>query len=153
MDKEVAAGRKSKMKCIECGKKWMAARREKVEEGECGECREAKRRKEAAHPTKGNVQQKEEAKEERDVRRMIKMLKKVWMQVGLEKVDSHEGVPVKALLDSCQDANSELELSLYSLSALDKENSLESLLHWSTYLYIIYLVCALSIPHSQPNHV
>ena len=53
----------------------------------------------------------------------------------------------------CQDANSELELSLYSLSALDKENSLESSLHWSTYLYIIYLVCALSILHSQPNHV
>jgi len=53
----------------------------------------------------------------------------------------------------CQDANSESELSLYSLLALDKENSLESLLHWSTYLYIIYLVCALSIPHSQPNHV
>jgi len=69
-------------------------------EGECGECREAKRRKEAAHPTKGNVQQKEEAKEERDVRRIIKMLKEVWMQVGLENVDSHEGVLVKALLDS-----------------------------------------------------
>jgi len=28
------------------------------------------------------------------------MLKEVWMQVGLEKVDSHEGVSVKALLDS-----------------------------------------------------
>jgi len=78
----------------------VAARREKVEEGECGKCREAKRRKEVAHTTKGNMQQKEKAKEERDVRRMIKMLKKVWMQVGLEKVDSHKGVSVKALLDS-----------------------------------------------------
>jgi len=46
------------------------------------------------------VQPKEEAKEERDVRRTIKMLKEVWMQVGLEKVDSHKGVSVKALLDS-----------------------------------------------------
>jgi len=36
-----------------------------------------------------------------------------------------------------QDANSELELSLYSLLVLDKENLLESSLHWSIYLYII----------------
>jgi len=28
------------------------------------------------------------------------MLREVWMQVGLEKVDSHEGVSVKALLNS-----------------------------------------------------
>ena len=82
LDKEVTVGRKLKMKCTECGKKWVAARRETVEEGECGECREAKRRKEAVHPTKGNAQQKEEAKEERDVRRTIKMLKEVWMQGG-----------------------------------------------------------------------
>jgi len=54
---------------------------------------------------------------------------------------------------ACQDANSELELSLYSLSALDKENSLESSLYWSIYLYIIYLVCTPVIPHSQPNYV
>ena len=40
-----------------------------------------------------------------------------------------------------------------SLLVIDKENSLESSLHWSTYLYIIYLVYALNIPHSQPNHV
>ena len=39
------------------------------------------------------------------------------------------------------------------LSAIDKENSLESLLHWSVYLYTIHLVCALIIPHSQPNYV
>ena len=62
LDKEVAAGRKSKMKCTECGKKWVAARREKVEEGECGECREAKRRKEVAHPTKKNAQQRRRLK-------------------------------------------------------------------------------------------
>jgi len=53
----------------------------------------------------------------------------------------------------CQDANSESELSLYSLSVLDKENSLESSLYWSVYLYIIYLVCAPVILHSQPNYV
>ena len=100
LDREVAAGRKSKMKCTECRKKWVVARREKVEEGECGKCKKAKRRKEAAYLTKGNAQQKEKAKEERDVRRTIKISRKVWMQVGLEKVDSHKGVSVKALLDS-----------------------------------------------------
>jgi len=36
----------------------------------------------------------------RDLRRTMQPLKEVWMQVGLEKVDSHEGVSVKALLDS-----------------------------------------------------
>jgi len=100
LDKEVAARRKSKMKCTEYGKKWVAARREKVEKGECGECKETRRRKEVVQPQEVKAQPKEEAKEERDVRRMIKMLKEVWMQVGLEKVDSHEGVLVKALLDS-----------------------------------------------------
>jgi len=100
LDREVAAGRKSKMKCTKCGKKWVAARREKVEEGECSKYRETRRRKEAAQPHEVKVQPKEKAKEERDVRRIIKMLKEVWMQVGLEKVDSHEEVSVKALLDS-----------------------------------------------------
>jgi len=36
----------------------------------------------------------------RDLRCMLQPLKEVWMQVGLEKVGSHEGVSVKALLDS-----------------------------------------------------
>jgi len=36
----------------------------------------------------------------RDLRRTMQPLKEVWMQVGLEKIDSHEGVSVKALLDS-----------------------------------------------------
>jgi len=36
----------------------------------------------------------------RDLRRTTQPLKEVWMRVGLEKIDSHEGVSVKALLDS-----------------------------------------------------
>jgi len=36
----------------------------------------------------------------RDLRHTMRPLKEVWMQVGLEKVDSHEEVSVKALLDS-----------------------------------------------------
>ena len=36
----------------------------------------------------------------RDLRRTLRPLKEVWMKVGLEKIDSHEGVSVNALLDS-----------------------------------------------------
>ena len=36
----------------------------------------------------------------RDVWRTLQPLREVWMKVGLEKLESHEGVAVKALLDS-----------------------------------------------------
>ena len=38
--------------------------------------------------------------EERDVRRTLKPLREVWLEVGIEKLDNHEGVTVKAMLDS-----------------------------------------------------
>ena len=37
---------------------------------------------------------------QRDVRRTFKMLSEVWLNIGVEKVDTHEGITVKALLDS-----------------------------------------------------
>jgi len=37
---------------------------------------------------------------ERDVRRMLKPLSEVWLEIGIEKLDNHGGVTVKALLDS-----------------------------------------------------
>jgi len=37
---------------------------------------------------------------ERDVRRTLKPLREVWLEVSIEKLDNHEGVTVKALLDS-----------------------------------------------------
>jgi len=40
------------------------------------------------------------AAKERDVRRTLKPLQEVWLEVGIEKLDNHEGVIVKALLDS-----------------------------------------------------
>ena len=44
---------------------------------------------------------KEKAKgEERVVRRTMWPLRAVWMKIGLEKVDTHEGMTVNALLDS-----------------------------------------------------
>jgi len=36
----------------------------------------------------------------RDVQCSLRLLREVWMKVGLEKLESHEGVAVKALLDS-----------------------------------------------------
>jgi len=47
LDREVAAGRKSKMKCTEYGKKWVATRKEKVEAGECNEYEKTRRGREA----------------------------------------------------------------------------------------------------------
>ena len=37
---------------------------------------------------------------QRNIRKMFKMLREVWLNIGVEKVDMHEGVIVKALLDS-----------------------------------------------------
>jgi len=37
---------------------------------------------------------------QRDIRRTFKMLGEVWLNIGVEKVDTHEGITVKALLDS-----------------------------------------------------
>jgi len=36
----------------------------------------------------------------RDVWHTLRPLREVWLKVGLEKLESHEGVAVKALLDS-----------------------------------------------------
>jgi len=37
---------------------------------------------------------------QREVRRTFKMLREVWLNVGVEKLDTHKGVTIKALLDS-----------------------------------------------------
>jgi len=37
---------------------------------------------------------------QRDIRRTFKMLREVWLNIGVEKVDTHEDVMVKVLLDS-----------------------------------------------------
>jgi len=35
-----------------------------------------------------------------EVRRTFKMLREMWLNIGVEKIDMHEGVMIKALLDS-----------------------------------------------------
>jgi len=37
---------------------------------------------------------------QKEVRRTFNMLREVWMNIGVEKIDTHEGVMIKALLDS-----------------------------------------------------
>ena len=36
----------------------------------------------------------------RDVRYTLRLLREVWMKVGLEKLENHKGIAVRALLDS-----------------------------------------------------
>jgi len=36
----------------------------------------------------------------KEVRRTFKMLREVWLNIGVEKIDTHKGVMIKALLDS-----------------------------------------------------
>jgi len=45
-------------------------------------------------------QKEKEGGEERVVRRTMRPLRAVWMKIGLEKVDTHEGVTTNVLLDS-----------------------------------------------------
>jgi len=66
---------------------------------------------EVVRPKRGKVQQsstwagvlggtaREEGRQ-REVRQTFKILREVWLNIGIEKIDTHEGVAVKALLDS-----------------------------------------------------
>ena len=41
-----------------------------------------------------------ERSSQKEVRRTFKMLREIWLNIGMEKIDTYEGVMVKALLDS-----------------------------------------------------
>ena len=41
-----------------------------------------------------------EGSSRKEVRRTFKMLREVWLNIGVEKINTHEGVMIKALLDS-----------------------------------------------------
>ena len=47
--------------------------------GKCNKYEESRRKREAAQPKEVKVQPKEETKEERDIRRTMKILREVWM--------------------------------------------------------------------------
>jgi len=104
-----------------CGKKGMhrknnrrqgVLRGRKLEEAKWYRCSKQKKRKEVVvYPREEKAQQggmrivvlngtaKKEDRQ-RDVRRTFKMLREIWLNIGVEKVDTHEGITVKALLDS-----------------------------------------------------
>ena len=46
---------------------------------------------------KGTVRERDE---QREVRRIVKILREVWLNIRVEKVNMHKGVTVKVLLDS-----------------------------------------------------
>ena len=43
---------------------------------------------------------KKPTEEERVLRRTMRSLREIWMKIGIEKINTHEGMTVKALLDS-----------------------------------------------------
>ena len=77
----------------------MATKKEEVEAGECNKCEYKRRKRKAAQSRKVKTQQAEK-EGERDLRCTLRPLNEVWMTIGIEKVDTHEGVTVKVLLDS-----------------------------------------------------
>ena len=89
LDREVGQERKFKNKSDICARKWVGAERYK---GICRIC---------TSEGKENETPKAEAQgEERILRCTLQPLRKVWMTIGMEKVDTHEGITVKALPDS-----------------------------------------------------
>jgi len=61
--------------------------------------RETKAQQSSAQPREPEGAAKERGRQ-REVRRTFKILREVWLNIGVEKIDRHEGVTVKALLDS-----------------------------------------------------
>ena len=73
--------------------------------------RGAAREEKAARPRKAEAQQSgawsgepentaREGGSRKEIRRTFKMLREVWLNIGVEKIDTHKGVMIKALLDS-----------------------------------------------------
>jgi len=109
------------IECRWCGKKEMhrknnrgqgVLRGRKLEEAEWYGCSKQKKKKGVVvcsrerkvqqdsvqtEAPKGTVKEEDR---QRDVRRTFKMLREVWLNIRIEKVDTHEGITVKALLDS-----------------------------------------------------
>ena len=69
-------------------------------------CKEKVVRPRKAKAQQGSAQSREpesaarEGGSQREVRRTFRMLRKVWLNIGVEKIDTYEGIMIKALLDS-----------------------------------------------------
>jgi len=90
---------------------WCGCKGKKRESGAPTERKGAAREEEAARPREAKAQQSSawsgglestarEGGSRKEVRRTFKMLREVWLNIGVEKIDTHEGVMIKVLLDS-----------------------------------------------------
>ena len=61
--------------------------------------KEAKAQQDGARSGEPESTAKEEGSQ-KEVRRTFRMLREVWFNIGVEKIDMHESVMIKALLDS-----------------------------------------------------
>jgi len=64
-----------------------------------GELESAVRERESGMPTKRKSIAREGGSQ-KEVRRTFKMLREIWLNIRVEKINMHEGVMIKALLDS-----------------------------------------------------
>jgi len=90
---------------------WCRCKRKRAESGAPTERKSAAKVERAARPREAKAQQSDarsgepesaarEGGSRKEVRRTFKMLREVWLNIGVEKIDTHEGVMIKALLDS-----------------------------------------------------
>ena len=68
-------------------------------EGKAAQPRETKVQQSGAQSGEPESATREEGSQQ-EVRRTFKMLREVWLNIGVEKIDMHEGIVIKALLDS-----------------------------------------------------
>ena len=77
--------------------KWCGCQKRKKTEVACSKNRKAQQSSAWAGNPESTA--KEESRQ-REVRQTFKILREVWLNIRIEKIDTHEGVTVKALLDS-----------------------------------------------------
>ena len=118
-EREAKRGEITRVEYIKYGRRDIIMRKVSEQEKKgilCPECRIERKREQqswgvAVQPTEVKAQQSgiqieglkgiaREGDEQRDLRRTFKILREVWLNIGVEKVDTHKGVTVKALLDS-----------------------------------------------------
>ena len=79
---------------------WYGCRRGKEQSSTWSrEPESAAKEKESGTPTERKSTARERGSQQ-EVRRTFKMLREVWLNIGVEKIDMHEGIVIKVLLDS-----------------------------------------------------
>jgi len=91
---------------------WCGCREKEEQSGtQARDSRDTAREEKVAWPREAEVQQSgarsgelesaaREGGSRKEVRRTFKMLREVWLNIGVEKIDTHKGVMIKVLLDS-----------------------------------------------------